>query len=587
MRLTTRPWVGRTAAAAVQGAGVTGSGPAQAHTDGAIHDAEERDPTRVPSSPWGPLRYGAYRSLWIAVLVSNIGTWMHTVGAQWVLVEDPRTAALVPLVQTATTLPFALLSLPGGVLADSFDKRRLLLVMQGFQVSVALALTVLTAFGALRPWLLLLLTFGLGAGAALTGPAYHSLVPALVPRDQIPQAAGLSAVSMNIARSLGPAVGGLVIAQTGPAVVFGLNALTFLVFFGVLLRWRALAPEPLSTRERFGHALRGGARYVRHSPSLRRLLIQASFFGVPAIAVWSLLPLVAKRHLDLGSSGYGVLMAAIGTGAVIGALLLPRMRLRLDTTWMMAVGAGMYVPATAGVGLIRSLPVVMLLLVVVGAGWIMMFNTGHVSAQFYLPGWVRGRGLAIYQMVMFGSQAVGAAVWALVAEIAGLVAAHLVAAVMMALAVLAVLLRPLTETSSVDRTPVTSGPRPELALRPDDDDGPVLLSLTYKVAAEHHAAFLEAMQAVRRSRLRTGAVSWQLFQAGESPDIFIEQYVVLTWGDHLRQRALRLTASDEAVEERARRLAVADPVRQHLFTSDGRTRPSSLITGPDASGEAV
>jgi MFS family permease len=554
---------------------------------GGAGDRGDRVPTAVALSPWAPLREGAYRSLWIAVLISNVGTWMHTVGAQWVLVEDPRTAVLVPFVQTATTLPFALLALPGGVLADQFDKRRLLLAVQSFLVVVALALTLLTALGALRPWLLLLLTFGLGAGAALSGPIYHSLVPALVPRDLLPHASGLSAVSMNVARSVGPACAGLVIAWSGPTAVFGLNALSFLVFVGVLLRWRGSVDEPSGARERFGPALRGGARYVRHSPTLRRLLLQVALFAVPAMAVWSLLPLVATRHLGLGSGGYGILMAAIGTGAVVGALLLPRMRQRLQTNALMTVGAGIYVPATVGVGLVRTLPVVMVLLVLVGAGWIMVFNTGHVSAQYYLPAWVRGRGLAIYQMVMFGSQAVGAAVFGVAADLAGLVAAHLLAAFVMALAVAALLLSPLAETSNVDRTPTTYGPDPDLALQPDDDAGPVLLSLTYTVEEGRHAEFLEVMQAVRRSRLRNGAVSWELFRSGEAPDVFVEQYVVLTWGEHLRQRGVRLTAWDRAVEERARRLAVDEPVLRHLFTAQSSARVSVAVADRGLAGEAT
>jgi MFS family permease len=538
--------------------------------------------------PWAPLSHPAYRALWLAVLVSNIGTWMQTVGAQWVLVTDARAAALVPLVQTATTLPVALLALPGGVLADSFDKRRLLIGVQTFQVLAACVLTVMSVVGGLRPWSLLLLTFALGAGAALTAPAYQSLLPELVPHEEIPAAAGLSAISMNLARSIGPACAGLIIAQTGPSAIFALNALSFGVFGVMLMRWKRPLDESPRRPEPFGSALRSGARYVRHAPALRRMLVAVSLFAVPAMAVWSLLPLVATRRLGLGSGGYGVLMAAMGIGAVVGAMLLPRLRRHWETNALVSVGSLVYAAATAAVVLVRPLPLVVLALLPVGAGWILVLSTMNVSVQFYLPGWVRGRGLAIYQIVLFGSQAVGAALWGFVAQQLGLVVAHVMAAGVMALAATSLAVKPLIETSTLDRTPTNYWSEPRLAHQPDDAAGPVLISVTYTVAVEYHADFLEAMRVVRRSRLRTGAVSWGLYQVGESPESFTEQYVVLTWAEHLRQHTGRLTASDRAVEQRARQLSVPPPVGSHLFPALGKRSRRAMLypIGPGPVGGA-
>jgi MFS family permease len=267
---------------------------------------------------WAPLGQPIFRALWLAVLFSNVGTWMQTVGAQLLLVDEPRASTLVSLVQTASTLPVALLALPGGVLADSFDRRRMLLAVQSYMAAVGVTLTALTAFGQMRPPVLLLLTFALGVGTALTAPTYQALIPELVPRSQLASASALGAVSMNLARAIGPAVAGLLISRVGTAAVFGINAVSFVVFSLVLLLWRREQVEEAGQRERFGPALRAGSRYVRHSPVVRRLLLRVLLFLVPAVVVWALLPLVATDGLGLGPSGYGVLLAALGIGAQSG-----------------------------------------------------------------------------------------------------------------------------------------------------------------------------------------------------------------------------------------------------------------------------
>ena len=269
---------------------------------------------RTTVSAWAPLSLQVFRMLWLAVLASDIGTWMQTVGAQWLLVDLPNAAAVVALVQTADTLPDVLLALPGGALADAFDRRKLLIGLQLFQVAIGIGLTALTLAGQMTPPLLLAFTFALGSASALATPAYQALIPELVPREQVSSAAALGGISVNLARAIGPAVAGLLIARVGVGAVFALNTAAFLLFALVLLAWRRPAGAAASP-ERFIPALRAGGRYVRYSPVVRRLLLHLTLFIVPASAIWALLPLIATRRLGLGAGGYGLLLGALGGGS--------------------------------------------------------------------------------------------------------------------------------------------------------------------------------------------------------------------------------------------------------------------------------
>src|SRR3954451_11726374 len=310
-------------------------------------------PVAAPSA-WAPLRIVAFRNLWLALLASNIGTWMQTVGAQWLLVEQSGSDNLVALVQTASTLPIVLLALPSGALADTLDRRRLLIAVQSALVAVGTMLTVLTITGHMPASLLLTLTFALGAGQALTAPAWQAIIPELVPRAQLANASALGAVSMNLARAVGPAVAGVLIARTGAGVVFGINTVTFALFVVALWRWRAPAADYAGAPEPFTAAVRAGSRYVRHSPVVRRILLRAALFLVPGSALWALLPLVASRRLGLGSGGYGILLGAVGAGAVAGALFLPRLRARWSMNRLLLVAGAAFALVLVVLALARS-----------------------------------------------------------------------------------------------------------------------------------------------------------------------------------------------------------------------------------------
>ncbi|MFI7601422.1 MFS transporter [Actinoplanes sp. NPDC049681] len=528
------------------------------------------EPSLAPStapSAWAPLRIAAYRSLWLALLASNIGTWMQTVGAQWLLVEQSGSDTLVAVVQTASTLPIVLLALPSGALADTLDRRRLLIAVQGFLVGVGTLLTVLTLAGRMPATLLLTLTFALGAGQALTAPAWQAVIPELVPRPQLASASALGAISMNLARAVGPAVAGVLIARTGAGVVFGLNTLTFAVFVLALWRWHPPAAGMADAPERFGAAVRAGGRYVRHSPVVRRILLRAALFLVPGSALWALLPLVASRRLGLGSGGYGILLGAVGVGAVAGALLLPRLRARWSVNRLLSVAGAVFAVVLVALGTARSETVVVVALLPAGVAWVMVLSSVNATMQLFLPNWVRARGLAVYQMIFAGAQAAGALAWGALSDASGLVVAHLAAAALMAAGVLTMRWWPLRDTSGMNQEPAVFWPEPHLELDPEDHDGPVLVTVSYPVSPAHEQAFVEAMEAVRRTRLRTGAARWGLFRDGEEPDRFVEAYLVPSWDEHRRQHTGRLTGTDRAAEERAQALADGPPRVTHLLSA--------------------
>lgn len=530
----------------------------------AVAEGAEPRPTAT-RSVWAPLRLPVFRALWLAVLASQIGTWMQTVGAQWLLVDEPNAATLVALVQTASMLPVLLLALPAGVLADTFDRRRMLIAVQLFQLAVGAVLTVLTVLDQMPPALLLTLTFALGCGAAMTIPTYQATIPDLVPREQLPTASALGAISMNVARAVGPAIAGVLVAEVGVAAVFALNAATFGLFALVLAFWRPAADDDERLAEPFVAALRAGGRYVRHSPIMRRFLLRLALFTLPGVALWALLPLVASQQLQTNASGYGILLAALGVGAVAGGFLMPWLRAHTSANQRLAGASLVYGLVLAVVALVRNPVVVTIALVPAGTAWMAVLANLNADVQLFLPRWVRARGLSTYQIVFFGGQAIGALLWGLVADRIGLEATFLAAAALTAASAVTVRFMPLIDARHLNREPVAYWPEPQLAIDPDPAAGPVVIEVSYTVAPERRPAFLEAMKRVRRSRLRTGAVQWGLFVDGEVPERIVEIYVVPTWDEHLRQHTGRLTGADQKSDQEARALASREPVVVHLL----------------------
>jgi MFS family permease len=488
------------------------------------------------------LRIGLFRALWVAALVSNVGTWMQTVGAQWLVVHDAHAAILVSLVQTAYTLPAVLFALVGGVLADIFDGARLLAGVLAGMTAAGAALTALTAAHRMPPALLLMFTFVLGTGAILALPAYQSLVPDMVPRSQVPAAAALNSISINLARAIGPAVAGLLVAQIGVAAVFAVNTATLLAYAIVVASHPRLGGTP-EAPERFLPGLRAGGRYVRNAPVVRRILLRAALFLVPGSSLWALLPLIATRRLALGAGGYGVLLGALGAGAVGGAFVLPQIRARLSANAMAAAASLIYAAALTVAALSRNTGITVLVLLPAGVAWIVFLSNVNAALQLFLPRWVRARGLAAYQMVLFGAQAAGAVIWGAAAAAAGLVPAFLISAAVMAAGAVTIWFWPFHQVADMDRS-LVRWPEPQLLIGAGQNGGPVLVRTTYTIAADKEQQFLQAMADLRLSRLRTGATDWCLYQDGQNPRLFIELFGVPSWEEHLRQHQERQTGTD-------------------------------------------
>ena len=389
----------------------------------------------LESSPWAPLRQRTFAWLWVGVLISGMGTWMQTLGAQWLLVDAPNAAAVVALVQVANTLPVMLLAMPAGVLADAFDKRWLLFIVQVYFLIAGVALLLLTIAGLMPPSLLLVFTLLLGVGAAVQLPAWQASTPELVPRDQIRSAARLEMVGINLSRAAGPAVAGLIIARFGVETVFALNALSVIPLAVALLFWRRPRTETRTTRERFWPALRAGGRYAWHDPAVRRIMIRLAVFLLPGSALWALLPLVATRRLGVGPGGYGLMFAALGIGAIAGALVLGRVRRVLSTNATLTAAGVLMAGSLLGLVVIPSYPAALVILVLAGLSWTSTISTLVAELQLFLPRWVMARGMAIWTMVFTGCQAVGALIWGLVANQVDLFATFVAAAVLALVAV--------------------------------------------------------------------------------------------------------------------------------------------------------
>ncbi|GIT78696.1 MFS transporter [Leifsonia sp. LS1] len=530
-----------------------------------------------------PLRVRIFRVLWLAGIVSNIGSWMQTVGAQWLLVEHGSSAAVVALVQTAASAPVLLLALPAGVLGEFLNRRTVLIVVQSVQLAVVLVLSGLTIAGATTPALLLVLTFLLGACSAVQLPAYQAIVPDIVPRPLIADAAVLSSIGVNVARAIGPAAAGLLVAQLGVASVFLANALSFAVFLAALVLWRGYVP-PRGRPERFLDATRAGLRYIRHAGVIRGLYLRLALFLLPANALWALLPVVASGTYRMGAGGYGLLLAAVGVGSVAGAFVLPPLRRRFSASAVVSVSAGVFGASMVGLIVLPSLWLVLLVLVVAGIAWIGVIATINGAVQSFLPVWVRTRGLSIYQLVLFGMTAVGAAVTGALAGPFGvgpvLVGSGVLLVVLAAVGLLRPSVSPEGKGRSIVPLPLTDVPPVEAAAAPGEGAGeagtdahtPVLVLVRYTVPEERRPEFERRMADVARTRRRTGARDWSLYVDREDTAVMVEAFTVGSWQEHLSQHLDRITEYDEGVLARARELADGDPVAEHLIARAASAR---------------
>jgi MFS family permease len=534
-------------------------------------------------SAFAPLRVPIFRSVWIASLFSNFGSLIQSVGASWMMISIAQSADMVALVQTSVTLPLMLLSLVAGAMADNLDRRKVMLGSQVFMLVMSFALSVCAWTGILTPWLLLLFTFLIGCGGAFNNPAWQASVGDMVPRTQLASAVALNGMGFNMARSVGPAIGGIIVASAGPAVAFAVNALSKIGLVGVLGRWRPPTDPRLLPSETLGLAVAAGLRYVWMSPAIRTVLVRGAVFGFGSSAVAALMPIVAKELLGGGALTYGLLSGAFGVGAVGGGISNAWLRQKYSTEIIVRAASVGCAFAAAVLGLSTHLLLTMLVLIVAGAAWVVALSTFNVAVQLATPRWVVARALSIYQTATFGGMAIGSWVLGVLAENKG-IGVGLVTAGSITL-VNAALGRwlPLSQTEHLNLDPLrTSVHEPETAVPVDSRTGPVVISVEYRIREQDVVEFLTLMSERRRIRRRDGARSWALLRDLADREIWIERYKTATWLDYLRHTS-RMTHDDASVFKRLRALhhgSDAPVIRRLLERQTGSLPLGQATTTP-------
>ncbi|QKZ13910.1 MFS transporter [Spirosoma sp. KUDC1026] len=531
-----------------------------------------------PPSIWEAFHITLFRAVWIAAFVSNIGTWMQNTAGVWLLTTLSTSSVLVAMMQTATSLPVFLLSVPSGVIADLLDRRRLLLVTQAFMAVMALTLAVTTLMGVATAWSTLFLTFMLGVGAAFNAPAWQTIASELVPRRLLPAALTLNGVSMNAARAIGPALGGLIIAYFSPGYVFLLNSLSFLGTCLVLYQWKRPIAESSLPGENFVSALRAGIRYVQFSPAIHAIMIRASAFTFGASALWALLSLVIAQRLHLSSGTYGIMLSCLGTGAVTAALLMNTIQQYLVISQRILVGMIGFALAELALATFTTIYFLYPVMFMAGVSWLLTLTSFNISVQLNLPKWVQARVLSLYLLVFQGGTAFGSLIWGSVASQFGLTTALVSAAGALVIAMLLAIWFPIQQTASLDLAPAGTWDEPDNRAHVAPDDGPVVVMIEYRIDPQTLAAFLQATEALKRVRLRDGALRVGVFTDITQPERQVEFFMVASWADHLRQHQ-RFTQEDIAVQEMVEQFHIA-PTPPKVSHFVAQTDTYSAIPAP-------
>jgi MFS family permease len=534
-------------------------------------DPPTPSPAPAAADAWSPFRNRTFAVIWTATVVSNIGGWMYNVASGWLMTSLDPDPLSVSLVQVANSLPMFLFAIPAGALADIVDRRRLLIVGETAIMITSTAFAALVWLHLITPVSLLVFSFIVTVGSAITAPGWQAVVPELVQKPELPAAVAANSVGINVSRAVGPAIGGLLVGAIGIAAPFWVNAFSNLGVIVALVRWRPTKTSgtPLPP-ERFGNAVRTGLRHARYNPNLSATLIRATAFFVFASAYWALLPLVARSQIAGGPALYGILLGTIGAAAVGAAFLLRWLRAKFGADRLLSIATLASAVATGLFALAHDSATAVAASLIAGASWIAAVSSLNVSAQTALPEWVRGRGLAVYVTVMFGALTIGSAIWGELAGLLGLTAALLIAAAG------AILTIPLTRACKLqtgaadDLSPSMHWPAPITTGAIEPDRGPVLVTVEYHIDPKNREPFLHALARTARERRRDGAYDWGIFEDPAKEGRFIETFLTDSWLDHLRQHQ-RVTKADRIVEQVVRRFQVGDgPKTTHLIGAQPR-----------------
>jgi MFS family permease len=512
-----------------------------------------QQPAREPDGGWAPLRFPEFRRLWSAQFTSNVGSWMQTVAAQWVMTGLTRSAFLLSAVSAASSIPVLLLAIPSGTLGDLLDRRRLILASQLTMLIGAVALAVAAETGWLTAGVLLALLFVIGIGGAASAPTWQTLQPELVPSAARHQAIVLGSVNQNLARAVGPAIGGLLLAGTSAAIVFLANGISFLAVLGAVAVTAIPKRKLTLPREHVSAAVRASGRFVGNSPVLLALIARAIAFIFLAGAIWALLPIVARQRLGLGSGGYGLLLGCVGIGALAAATFGPALQRNLAPRVTYVLACLLVAGASALLAVTHSVALAVLALIVAGAAWITGLGLLSTAYQGQLPAWVKARAFSYYLVAFQGASGIGALCLGAIAQASSVSTAFLVVGGGLAVSAIATWRLPLPDTAPADEGMAEPLPLPQLPGDVDVRDGPVSVTVDYALAPGSSDAFLDVAAELRRMRRRTGAIRWHLHRDVMDTDLFIETFLVGSWEEHERQHA-RLARGDREVLDRIDKL---------------------------------
>jgi MFS family permease len=518
------------------------------------------------TSGFAPLRQKVFAVLWVATVVGNTGSFIRDVASSWLVTELSAGPAAVAMVQAAATLPIFLLAIPAGVLSDILDRRKFLIFIQFLLAAVSICLMLLSATGLQSVTSLVALTFAGGVGAALMAPTWQAIVPELVSKQDVKSAVALNSLGINISRSIGPAVGGLLLAWFGAAVTYGVDVISYVFVIAALFWWKRAATADDALSEHFFGAFRAGLRYAKASRELHVVLLRAAVFFAFASAVWALLPLVARNLLGGDAGFYGMLLGAVGVGAIAGALIMPRLRARFDADALLLGAAAVTAAVMGALSLAPPQWAAIIALLALGAAWITALTTLNGAAQTILPNWVRGRSLAVYLTVFNGAMTAGSLAWGAVAQALSVPLALIISAVGLAAAGLLFHFIKLPKGES-DLIPSNHWPEPLVAAPVDNDRGPVLILIEYKVDKTERPAFLKALAKLSNERRRDGAYGWGVTEDAADPERIVEWFMVESWAEHLRQHR-RVSKADADVQQEVRRYhrGLEPPAVHHLLS---------------------
>jgi predicted MFS family arabinose efflux permease len=522
---------------------------------------------------FAPLREPVFRRIWTTSVFSNFGQLFLGVGAAWEMTRLSTSPTMVALVQTALMVPLMFVTLPAGAIADMFDRRRIAITGLSFSAIAAAVLATIAYLGLTSPWALLVFCALIGAGVALYSPSWQASIPEQVSRENLPAAVALGTISYNVARSFGPALGGVIVLAAGAKAVFGLTSLLYLPLLISFVLWKRRHVPSRLPPERIDRAMIGGARYALHSPGIRTALTRVFVFGLCTATAAGLAPLVAKTLLQGGPAIYGIMLGAQGVGAVLGALFVSNVTDRLSTETairLFAVATGI---ALVTIGLSHHVVLTCVAFFVIGASNILTVAILNVTVQLSAPRWVTARALSLYSSAITAGIGIGAWGWGEIAAATSLSGAFVASGVAVAATVLLGVVLPLARDQD-DTSLVEIGYEPEVAMALTLRSGPVVVEVEYDVDPERARDFYATMMRLSRVRKRIGGFNWSIARDIENPALWTERYHCPTWGDYLRMRD-RYTQADFQIQADAdgfNRGAVGRRVTRRLERPFGSVR---------------